>query len=236
MSHQKISVSINFHVAWVDLNLGNTLVNEIFVGHLQQVIDQLEDANSVRVIVFQGLGSLAPSMNPVANLIANAKKPTIALISQDCFDHSLEIALACDIRIASTTSNFALRHLLYGILPNDGATQRLPRIVGRSQSLFLLLTSQTIPASRAIEIGLVQQIAPVSKIKAIVENTAEAIAKGGPIAIAYTKEAILNSTELTLNQGLVLEQDLSLLLYSTKERAEGLSAFREKRAPKFGGE
>ena len=206
MSHQKISVSINFHVAWVDLNLGNTLVNEIFVGHLQQVIGQLEDANNVRVIVFQGFGSLAPSMNPMANLIA------------------------------STTANFALRHLLYGILPNDGATQRLPRIVGRSQSLFLLLTSQTIPASRAIEIGLIQQIAPASQINAIVESTAATIAKGGPIAIAYTKEAVLNSTELSLNQGLVLEQDLSLLLYSTKDRVEGLSAFKEKRTPKFGGE
>ena len=117
MSHQKISVSINFHVAWVDLNLGNTLVNEIFVGHLQQVIGQLEDANNVRVIVFQGFGSLAPSMNPMANLIANAKKPTIALISEDCFDHSLEIALACDIRIASRKAKMGLNFVKIGLHP-----------------------------------------------------------------------------------------------------------------------
>ena len=129
-----------------------------------------------------------------------------------------------------------MRHMLYGVLPYDGGTQRLPRLIGRSQSMFLLLTSEIISAKRALEIGLLQNIVPVNSLDTNVGKIAKAIAKGAPSAIAYTKEAISNSSEMTLSQGLSLEQDLGLLLFSTKDRKEGLKSFAEKRPPQFGGE
>ena len=236
MQKQKISVSKTAKTAVVNLNLGETPIDEFILTNIIQIIDSLESDPAVRVIIFEGLGSAPPSKIPIALLISNISKPTIASIRDDCFDHSLELALACDIRIASDTTKFAMRHMLYGVLPYDGGTQRLPRLIGRSQSMFLLLTSEIISAKRALEIGLLQNIVPVNSLDTKVEKIAKAIAKGAPIAIAYTKEAISNSSEMTLSQGLSLEQDLGLLLFSTKDRKEGLKSFKEKRSPQFGGE
>ncbi len=236
MQNQKISVSKTANTAMVNLNLGKTPIDEFVLTNIIQIIDSLESDPAVRAIVFEGFGSAPPSKIPIALLISKISKPTIASIRDDCFDHSLELAIACDIRIASDTAKFAMRHMLYGVLPYDGGTQRLPRLIGRSQSMFLLLTSEIISAKRALEIGLLQNIVPVNSLDTNVGKIAKAIAKGAPIAIAYTKEAISNSSEMTLSQGLSLEQDLGLLLFSTKDRKEGLKSFAEKRPPQFGGE
>ena len=236
MQNQKISVSKTANTAMVNLNLGKTPIDEFVLTNIIQIIDSLEADPAVRAIVFEGFGSAPPSKIPIALLISKISKPTIASIRDDCFDHSLELAIACDIRIASDTAKFAMRHMLYGVLPYDGGTQRLPRLIGRSQAMFLLLTSEIISANRALEIGLLQNIVPVNSLGTNVEKIAKAIAKGAPIAIAYTKEAISNSSEMTLSQGLSLEQDLGLLLFSTKDRKEGLKSFAEKRPPQFGGE
>ena len=104
MQNQKISVSKTANTAMVNLNLGKTPIDEFVLTNIIQIIDSLESDPVVRVIVFEGFGSAPPSKIPIALLISKISKPTIASIRDDCFDHSLELAIACDIRIASDTA------------------------------------------------------------------------------------------------------------------------------------
>ena len=117
----------------------------------------------------------------------------------------------------------------------DGGTQRLPRIVGRTRALELLLTAETIGAERALEMGLVNRICPPEHLMAEVNAMAETIAAKGPVALRYAREAVYQGLDLTLAEGLRLEADLYLLLHTTADRTEGIRAFLEKRPPQFQG-
>ncbi len=118
----------------------------------------------------------------------------------------------------------------------DGGTQRLPRLVGRSKALELILTAETISAEEAFEIGLVSQVVPQEKLASEVEALAQTIASKAPIALRYIKEAVNKGMDLSLEQGLRLEADLYLLLHTTADRTEGIKAFLEKRPPRFKGQ
>jgi enoyl-CoA hydratase len=166
-----------------------------------------------------------------ASVIASLNKPTIAWIDGTCLDMGLELALACDVRFASSTSTFGMTSVQRASLPWDGGTQRLARAVGRGHALRLLLTGEVIGADEALRIGLVEGI---SDMQTAIE-WAERAAAGAPIASAYTKEAIASAGDMTLRQGLGLEADLSVLLQSTGDRAEGMDAFATKRPPEFEG-
>jgi len=174
----------------------------------------------------------APAGPAPAETVAMLRKPTVAWIAGDCFDQGLELALACDIRLADPGATFAIRHVRGGALPWDGGTQRLVRAVGRAQALSMLLTGDMLSAQQAEAAGLVQRVC--SRDEA--EKLADRIAEAGPIAAAYAKEATSAARDLALEQGLRLEADLSILLHPTHDRAEGLRSFTEKRAPRFEGE
>ncbi len=194
----------------------------------------LDDDESVRVIVIAGTahaGALDDAIPAVAALLT----PSLAAIDGDCLDEALELALASDVRIASGASRFGMRQVADGRLPRHGGTQRLTRAVGRAHALRLLLTSDVIGADEALRIGLVQAVVPASQLAPAVAALAEQIAAGGPIAAAYAKEAVAAGSDLTLAQGLALEHDLSVLLHSTDDRAEGLRAFAKRRAPSYRG-
>lgn len=171
----------------------------------------------------------------LAEPIAKLYQPVIAAINGDAIGQGLELALACDMRIAATTSHFGFPHIKAGLFPWDGGTQRLPRIVGRSKALELILTGETIDAQEAFRIGLVSKVVPSDELMVAAMDMAREMASKGPIALRYAKEAIHKGMDLTLEQGLHLEADLYLLIHTTKDRAEGIQAFREKRTPKFEG-
>jgi enoyl-CoA hydratase/carnithine racemase len=171
----------------------------------------------------------------IAEPIARIDRPVIAAISGDAIGQGLELALGCDIRIASETSRFGLAQIKAGHIPRDGGTQRLSRLVGKGKALEMILTGETIEAQEALRIGLVNKVVPKKDLMEVTMKMAQEMASKGPIALRYTKEAICKGMDMTLEQGLHLEADLYLLIHTSKDRTEGIQAFREKRAPKFEG-
>jgi enoyl-CoA hydratase len=137
--------------------------------------------------------------------------------------------------VASEDARFGLPQTAYGLIPSGGGTQRLPRLVGRGKALEMLLLAEPISAQEAYRIGLVHNVVPRDRVLACCEELAQNIASRAPFAERYAKEAILKGMDMTLEQGLRLEEDLSLLLQTTQDRAEGISAFLKKRTPRFEG-
>lgn len=167
--------------------------------------------------------------------ISRLDKPVIAAINGDAIGTGLELTLACDIRIASETSYFGLPHIKTGLIPWDGGTQRLPRLVGRGKALEMILTGEIIDAQEALRIGLVNKVVPEAELMRVTMDMAQEMTAKGPIALRYAKEAIYKGMDMTLEQGLRLEADLYLLIHTSKDRTEGIQAFREKRTPEFEG-
>ncbi len=167
--------------------------------------------------------------------IARITQPVLAAVDGEVLNQGLEVVLACDLRIASDGSYFELSQIHESFIPRDGGTQRLPRLVGRGRAMEMILTGQVIDAQEAYRIGLVNKVVPSDQLMATAMGMAQEMAAKGPIALRYTKEAVYNGIDLTLEQGLRLEADLYLLLHTTKDRTEGIKAFREKRTPKFEG-
>ena len=168
--------------------------------------------------------------DPIAALAA-LRIPVVAWVDGDCHDEALELALAADIRVAGESATFRIGHVREGLLPSHGGTQRLARAVGRGQALRLLLTGQTLDADEALRVGLAHDVGDLEDAEAL----AASIADAGPLAAQYVKEAIASSADLPLREGMRLEADLSILLHSTADRAEGLRAFAGKRKPRFEG-
>jgi enoyl-CoA hydratase/carnithine racemase len=144
-----------------------------------------------------------------------------------------ELALAADIRIAAVRAWLAFPQIGESRLPRHGATQRLPRIVGRARAMDMLLTGRRIGAREAQRIGLVSLVTP--QLAAAARGLVAELAAKGPIALRLAKEAVLGSGDLTLDQGIRLEQDLYVLLQTTRDRAAGVRAFLAKRRPRFRG-
>jgi len=167
--------------------------------------------------------------------VAKLDIPIITAMNGYTIGQDLELALACDIRIASDTSHFGLPHVREGLIPWDGGTQRLSRLVGRAKAIEIILTGEIIDAQEAHRIGLVHKVVENSELMNVVMNMAQEIASKGPISLRYAKEAIHKGMDLTLKQGLRLEADLYFLLHTTRDRMEGIKAFQGKRTPQFQG-
>lgn len=162
-------------------------------------------------------------------------KPIIAAINGHCLAGGLEIALACDIRIAAETATFGLTEVSVGIIPGAGGTQRLPRIISFSKSLELILCAERIDAREALKIGLVSRVVPVKNVMPEAIKTAERICQNAPLAVRAAKEAIYRGLDLPLPEGLRLEQFLAEPIRQTEDAREGPAAFSEKRKPRFKG-
>ncbi len=174
-------------------------------------------------------------MHRCAATLAGIPVPVIAAINGDAVDQGLEIALACDLRVAAEDARFGITDLARGVVPWDGGTQRLPRLVGRGLALEMLLAGRVLDAQEALEAGLVHQVAPRGELEAAVERLASTLAGNAPIAQRYAKEAVIKGADGTMEQGLRLEADLNILLQGTADRAEGIASFIEKRSPRFAG-
>ena len=172
----------------------------------------------------------------IAQTLSDIEKPVVCVVQGRVQDQGLEIALACDLRIADRDSTFAMTQVLDGAMPWDGGTQRLPRLIGRSRAVDMLLTGRRVATSEALEIGLVNEVVGQGKASERAMELAALISGHGPIALRYLKEAVLNGMDGTLDQGLRLEADLSFLLQSTQDRSEGISSFLERRNPIYRGQ
>jgi len=162
-------------------------------------------------------------------------RPVVCAINGDAHSAGLELALACDIRIAARDARFSLPETRMGLLPMAGGIQRLARLVGRGRAIQLVLTGDEIDAAEAHAIGLVNRVTPPGKTLQQAEAVAARIAERGPIAVGYAKEAVNRGIDMPLEQALRFETDLTIILQTTQDRAEGVAAFIEKRRPEFKG-
>jgi enoyl-CoA hydratase len=171
----------------------------------------------------------------VFDALERSPKPVIAAVNGFCLGGGMELALACDIRIASTNAKFGQPEVNLGIIPGGGGTQRLPRIVGLGRALRLILTGEMITADEALKLGLVEEVVDPGALIDRAMGIAEQIASKSPVAIAAAKEATRAAMSLPLEEGLRLETSLFQLCFSSEDKAEGVRAFLEKRAPNFSG-
>lgn len=172
----------------------------------------------------------------VYHALENQTKPILAAVNGYALGGGLELALCCDIRIASETASLGLPEVSLGIMPGAGGTQRLSRIVGMAQALDLVLTGERIDARAALAIGLVTRVVPPGKLMKTARELAENICRKAPLGVRFAKEAVRRGAEMNLADGLAFENTLFTLLRGTQDAKEGTSAFAEKRKPEFRGE
>lgn len=170
-----------------------------------------------------------------ANAIERMPQPVIACIEGAASSAGFALALACDLRIASQSALFALTEVADGALPPLGATQRLSRLAGRGQAMAMVLLGESVHANAAYDCGLVNEVVNDGGTTTRARELATRIAAQGPIAVRYAKEAIRQGLDMPLEQALRHETDLTIILQSTDDRAEGVRAFLEKRPPHFKG-
>ena len=167
--------------------------------------------------------------------IGRLTKPVVAAIRGNAVAEGFELALACDLRFFADSARCGLPQLVEGRLPCHGGTQRLPRIVGRTRAIELLLTGRLLDAAEAERIGIAARVFRPRQFEARLADAISELASKGPIALRYAKEAILKGTDMTFEQGVRLEEDLYVLLQTTSDRAAGVSAFLRKRKPRYRG-
>jgi len=162
-------------------------------------------------------------------------KPVIAAVNGYCLAGGLELALACDIRIASENASFALTEVTRGIIPGNGGTQLLPRTVPMGMALQLMFTGERIGAEEAYRIGLVNRVVPQSGLMTAAMELAQRINESAPISVRLVKEAALKGLDLPLMDGLRMESLFSLFVHTTEDAKEGPLAFAQKRKAEYKG-
>jgi enoyl-CoA hydratase len=162
-------------------------------------------------------------------------KPVVAMINGFCLGGGCELAMACDLRIASDRARFAQPEINLGIIPGGGGTQRLTHLVGESKAMEMILTGEMIDAETALRIGLVNRVVAHAELEAETMKLAEKIAEKSPVALRMAKEAVKTAARSTLDEGLRREIDLFALCFSSEDKDEGVRAFLEKRKPEFKG-
>jgi enoyl-CoA hydratase len=167
--------------------------------------------------------------------IAATRKPLIAAVSGYALGGGCEVALMCDMIVASETAQFGLPEINLGIIPGAGGTQRLTRAVGPARAMELILTGATISADEALRYGLVNRVAPVESFLPEARRLARTVAEKAPIAVQLAKEAIRTAAETTLREGYAIELRNFYLLFDTEDQQEGMRAFIEKRKAEFKG-
>jgi enoyl-CoA hydratase/carnithine racemase len=171
----------------------------------------------------------------VLDLIENLGKPVIAAVNGFALGGGCETAMACTVRLAVETARFGQPEVTLGLVPGGGGTQRLPRLVGKSRALQLILSGEMISAQEAHRIGLVNEILPAAELIARAETILKKIAANAPIAVKLALEATNKGMETSQGEGLLLEASYFGLCAATEDKKEGTSAFLEKRVPRFNG-
>lgn len=171
----------------------------------------------------------------IFDVMATFPKPVIAMINGFCLGGGCELALSCDLRVASEKARFSQPEINLGLIPGGGGTQRLSRLVGVGQAMRMILTGDMIGAAEAKEIGLVEMVVPHEELRAKTLELAGKIASKSPLTVRVAKEAVRASQKLAIEEGIAYERDLFCLCFSTEDKEEGVKAFLEKRPAQWKG-
>jgi enoyl-CoA hydratase len=231
-------------------------VNAAVLDDLERAVDGLAGTDAVRVVVLTGAGRAFVGGGDIAHMgaltpdegerfvyrgqallrrLERLRQVSIAAVNGWALGGGLEIALACDLRIAAETAELGVPEVSVGLIPGWGGTQRLVRLLGRGIAKDLVFTGRRVPAAEALALGLVNRVVPADGLLEACRAMAAAICRNSPIAVRQAKKAIDEGADLSLDQGLVVEAEAWLVNFCSTDRVEGLSAFVEKRRPAWRG-
>lgn len=260
MNYENILFEIKDKIAYVTINRPKVLnaLNWQTMQEIQHAFIKIKEDRAVGGVIVTGTGEksfvagadikelarkdpvgakeFAMASQQILHLIEHFPKPVIAAVNGFCLGGGCELAMACHMRVAAENAKFGQPEVNLGIIPGNGGTQRLPRLVGKGRALELILTGNRIDAHEAYRIGLVNKVAAFEQLIPTAEEILRTILTKGPVAVQLSLEAVNHGTELALEEGVQLEANLFGLCFSTQDMKEGTQAFIEKRMPNFKGE
>lgn len=258
-AYETVKVEREQSVLWIILNRAHRLnaFNDVLLEELADVLDTVEKDPSVKCLVITGDGDRAFSAGADVTMFQKAtpvkaeefsragqkvfgkieemSKPVIAAINGFALGGGLELALACDFRVAAEHAELGSPEIVLGLIPGWGGTQRLVRIVGLSKAKEMVLLGIRLKAEEALKIGLVTKVVHYDKLRDEVRELAKKLSEGPPIALKYAKYALNFGTQVPLETGLRLESGLMGLTFSTEDLKEGVEAFMTRRKAEFKG-
>jgi enoyl-CoA hydratase len=259
MTFENLLVDVSERIATVTFNRPKVLnaLNARTIEELDECVRGLGEDSAVGAVIFTGAGEKAfvagaditelARYSPqqaqecaqrgqgVFGRIERLGKPTIAAINGYALGGGCELALACSMRIASTTARLGQPEVKIGIIPGYGGSQRLPRLIGKGMALEMILSGEPLAAEEALRWGLVNRVVAPEELMPAARALAGKILANGPLAVRYSLEAVNQGAEQPLDQGLFLESAMFGVVFATEDMREGTEAFLEKRAPKFKG-
>ncbi|MFO1445481.1 enoyl-CoA hydratase/isomerase family protein [Bacillus sp. Bva_UNVM-123] len=248
------------HIAIIMINRPEALnaFNFETLTMLQEVVEEIRTDTEIRVVIFTGSGEKAFSVGAdlkerrtltdvevrrnlykigeVFSLIDQLPQPTIAAINGFAFGGGMELALACDFRVAASGALIGLTETSLAIIPGAGGTQRLPRLIGQAKALELILTAKRLTAEEGTEYGMINRVIEKNELLNASLELAQQMLANGPLAIQQAKFAIKHGMGVDLQTGLQMERKAYEVIIPTADRSEALAAFAEKRKPNFKGE
>ncbi len=253
-----VELNVDGAFATITLNRPKQLnaLNQAVIEQLNAVLDDILQEKRVRVVLLRGEGrafaagadiaemagldsvialEFARRGQAVLNKLERLPVPTIALIQGFALGGGMELAMACDLRIAAEGTRFGQPEVTLGVIPGFGGSQRLPRIVGQGNALKLLLGGGMIDAAEAYRIGLVNEVVPTDDLLEAGRRLAEQLAALAPLALAWVKQAVYDGAETDLERGLALEASLFANAFATEDQKRGMRAFLEKTKTTFEG-
>lgn len=255
--YETILTSVEGGVGQITLNRSDArnALNSQVLEDLRAALAEFRGDEGVGVVVFTGAGekafaagadigelrerdfldALSSKMQGLYDEIETFEKPTIAAVNGYALGGGCELAMACDIRIASENARFGLPETTLGILPGAGGTQRLARLIGKGRAVEMIMTGRFMPAGEALNAGLVSQVVPQGELMDAARETAEQVMARGPLAVRLAKLAVQAGFETDQRTGLLIERLAQAVLFTSDDKLEGTNAFVEKRKPEFKG-
>lgn len=257
MSYKTIKLEVKGNIAYLTVDQPKSLnaLSSKVLKELSQAATEIAESNEAKVVIITGAGEKSfvaganikemQSLNAIEGRkfsdignsafeqIANLPQPTIAAVNGFALGGGCELAIACDIRLASENAIFGQPEVGLGITPGFGGTQRLPRLIPTGIAKELIYTARNVKAQEAKEIGLVNHVYTQEELMAEAEKLAQKILGKGQLAIQKAKKAIDVGLDSSLQRGLDMEREVFGILFSTEDQKEGMSAFIEKRQPEF---
>jgi len=258
MSNENIIFTIENGIGVIQFNRPQKLnaINSDVLVEMEAVLAVCERNENIRVLILKGNEKAFAAGADIKNMVhanineaylltdltmrvqerlADLPKPTIASVSGYALGAGCELSLCCDFRIASDNAVFGLPEITLGIIPGGGGTQRLPRLINSGAAARMLLLGDTINAKEALEIGLADKVVELPKLADEVSAFAAKLMQRPALALRAAKTAMRKGLNMSLKEGLQIEQDLFCMLFGTQDQKEGMAAFMEKRKPIFKG-